>query len=70
MIDRVGSSDSIECEVRRNGKVISRTTHDKPKMSWWQKLFRLRLIFVSIRKGKGVLIIINDGKIVIKEKSC
>ncbi len=68
--DKICASDSIECILTRNGIVINDEPFWKRVKKFFKKLFRLRLIFISVGKSKGLLIIINDGKIVIKEKPC
>lgn len=67
MIDKFGLGDKIEWTVERKGKVID-SSNKKTFRQWLKRLFRLRIIFISISKNKNVLIVFSGDKIIIKEK--
>jgi hypothetical protein len=50
----MGLKDSIKVEVKR------------AKNGFWHKLKNLRIIFISLEPDKRYLLLINQGKILIK----
>ena len=56
MNDSMGLKESIRIEVKRD------------KNGFWRKLKNLRIVLVSLEPDKSYLLLINQGKILIKGK--